>query len=213
MKMMIGALFLLVGISLHAESKLVFSEHFSSGTTDGWENKTYFKKLSSYTVEHEGTNFFVHASAEKTCSALTKKLNIEPSGKMILRWRWKISGVETNGSERDIKKFDHTARVFVAFDTFIGPPRTLVYFWGNTEKAGTVLAHPKSERAQMFILESGNARAGQWVSEERDLTADWQNVFPDRAMPRIIGVGLMTDSDSLGRKLEGFYGDLELRAE
>jgi len=133
--------------------------------------------------------------------------------KLKLRWRWKIDGVNPNGSERDLKKFDHAARVFVAFDTFIGPPRTLNYMWANVEKPGTVLEHPKSGRAQIFVLESGNARAGQWITAVRDVAADWKKVFPDRPMPKIVGLGVMTDSDSLGKTLAGDYADIELIGE
>lgn len=201
------------GLCSAAQTNVLFAENFSHGLTNGWENTAFFKKPSFYAAEREGTNSYLHGVAEKTCSALTHKLNLTPPTKLTLRWHWKISGVETNGSERNIKKFDHAARVFIAFDTFIGPARTLNYMWGDAEKAGTVLAHPKSERAQIFVLESGNTRAGQWVSESRDVTADWKKVFPDREMPKIIGIGLMTDSDSLGAKLEGFYADVELLAE
>ena len=196
-----------------AEIKVLFAENFAGGLAKGWENVAYFKTPSVYTAEQEGTNFFLHGVATKTCSALSHKLNLPPPARLTLRWRWKISGVETNGSERNIKKFDHAARVFIAFDTFIGPPRTLNYMWGDAEKPGTVLAHPKSDRAQIFVLQSGNARAGQWISESRDVTADWKKVFPGQAMPKITGLGLMTDSDSLGARLEGFYADVELLAE
>jgi hypothetical protein len=101
----------------------------------------------------------------------------------------------------------------VAFDTFIGPPRTLNYIWGDVEKVGTVLEHPKSSRAQIFVVESGNARAAEWISEARDVTADWKKVFPDKPMPKIVGLGLMTDSDSLGQKLVGSYADIQLIEE
>jgi hypothetical protein len=85
--------------------------------------------------------------------------------------------------------------------------------WANVEKPGTVLEHPKSGRAQIFVLESGDAKAGQWIAEERDVTADWKKVFPDKPMPKIVGLGVMTDSDSLGRKLTGDYADIELIGE
>jgi hypothetical protein len=196
-----------------AQTNILFSENFAGGLANGWENVAFFKTPSVYSAKQDGTNFCAHGVATKTCSALSRKLNLTPPDKLTLRWRWKISGVETNGSERDLKKFDHAARVFIAFDTFIGPPRTLNYLWGDAEKPGTVLAHPKSERAQIFVLESGNAKSGQWISEERDVTADWKKVFPDRAMPKIVGLGLMTDSDSLGGRLEGFYANVELLAE
>jgi hypothetical protein len=198
---------------VQAGEKVLFAENFSHGLSNGWQNIAYFKTPTEYQVVREGTNFFVRGVTEKTCSALSVKLDLAPPAKLKLRWHWKIDGVNTNGSERDIKKFDHAARVFVAFDTFIGPPRTLNYMWADVEKVGTVLEHPKSGRAQIFVVESGNARAGEWISEVRDVAADWKKVFPDKPMPKLIGLGLMTDSDSLGQKLTGCYTDIELIAE
>lgn len=196
-----------------AAEKVLFASDFSRGISNGWENVAFFKTPTAYAVVREGTNSFVRGTATKTCSGLTMKLNLAPPEKLKLRWRWRVAGVNTNGSERDIKKFDHAARVFVAFDTFIGPPRTLNYMWGNVEPAGAVLEHPKSSRAQIFVLESGAAKAGQWLKAERDVTADWKKVFPDKPMPKIVGLGLMTDNDSLGQPLTGDYADLELIAE
>jgi hypothetical protein len=182
-----------------AAEKILFAENFAHGLSNGWQNVAFFKTPTDYAAMRDGTNGFVRGVAEKTCSALSVKLAVAPPGKLKLRWRWRIAGVNTNGSERDLKKFDHAARVFVAFDTFIGPPRTLNYMWGDVEKIGTVLEHPKSGRAQIFVLESGNAKAGQWIAEERDVTADWKRVFPGKPMPEIVGLGVMTDSDSWGR--------------
>jgi len=118
--------------------------------------------------------------------------------------------VATNGSERELSRFDHAARVFVAFDTLVGPPRTLNYLWANVEPPGTILEHPKSGRAQLIVVESGNGKAGRWLAEERDLTADWKRVFPDKMVPKVVGVGMMTDGDSLGQTLTGGYADLQL---
>ena len=196
-----------------AVERILFVADFSHGLSRDWENMTLFKKLTDYSVNHDGTNCFVRGAADDSCSGLTKKLSIAPPAKLKLRWRWRIEGVKTNGSERDLKTFDHAARVFVAFDTFIGSPRTLNYMWGNIEPAGTVMEHPKSSRAQIFILESGNAKAGQWIFEERDVTADWKRAFPDKPMPKIVGIGVLTDSDSLGGRLTGDYADIELTGE
>ncbi|MGO9704642.1 MAG: DUF3047 domain-containing protein, partial [Limisphaerales bacterium] len=160
-----------------------------------------------------GTNFYLLGVADKGCSALSIKLDLAPPQKLKLRWRWRIDGVATNGSERQLAKFDHAARVFVAFDTFIGPPRTLNYLWGNVEPSGTILEHPKSSRAQLLVLESGNGKAGQWIVEERDVMADWKKVFPGQPMPKVTGLGVMTDGDSLGVKLTGAYANIELIGE
>jgi hypothetical protein len=196
-----------------AAEKVLFAENFTHGISKGWENVAFFKTPTVYAVVRDGTNCFLRGVADKTCSGLTTKLDITPPKKLKLRWRWRVAGVNPNGSERDLKKFDHAARVFVAFDTFIGPPRSLNYMWANVEKPGTVLEHPKSGRAQIFVLESGNTKADEWMAEERDVTADWEKVFPDRPMPKMVGLGVMTDSDSLGKTLTGDYADIELIGE
>jgi len=196
-----------------AADKILFADDFSHGVSNGWKNVAFFKTPTDYTVMRDGTNFFLRGVADQACSALSRRLDIAPPAKLKLRWRWKIDGVNTNGSERDIKKFDHAARMFIAFDTFIGAPLILNYIWGDVEKTGTVLAHPKSGRAQIFVLESGNAKAGRWIFEERDVAADWKKVFPGKPMPKIVGLGVMTDSDSLGKKLTGGYADIELTGE
>jgi len=208
-----AALFLTLALVCASAEEILFAENFSHGVSNGWQNVAFFKAPTDYQVRRDGTNFYLRGVAEKSCSALSVKLDLAPPAKLKLRWRWRVDGVNTNGSERDLKKFDHAARVFIAFDTFIGPPRTLNYLWADQEKPGTVLPHPKSARAQLFVLESGNAKAGQWIAEERDVTADWQRVFPGRPMPKIVGLGVMTDSDSLGQTLTGDYADIVLIGE
>jgi hypothetical protein len=196
-----------------AADEILFAGDFSHGLSQGWQNVAFFKKPTDYQARQEGTNFYLLAMADKGCSALSMKLDLAPPPKLKLRWRWRIDSVVTNGSERELAKFDHAARVFVAFDTLIGPPRTLNYLWANAEPAGTILSHPKSSRAQLLMVESGNAKAGQWLAEERDVSADWKKVFPELVMPKVIGLGVMTDGDSLGQKVTGAYGDLELIGE
>ncbi len=191
---------------------VLFSENFEHGVSNRWQ-QVKFGTPTDYHVVRDGTNFFLQASADKSCSAFSVKLNIKPQGELKLRWRWKIDGVPANGSERVTRRFDHAARVFIAFDTFIGPPRSIDYIWANEEKVGAILPHPLSSRTQLVVVESGNARAGEWISEERDVTADWKSCFGQRAMPKIIGIGVLTDGDSLGCKLTGDYAGIELVSE
>jgi len=203
----------LLALPLRAAETILFAAHFTNSLSADWQNVAFFKTPTDYRPLTEGTNHFLRGAATNSCSGLTYKLAITPPQKLTLRWRWRIAGVNTNGSERNLKKFDHAARVFLAFDTFIGPPRTLNYLWGDVEKTGTFLAHPKSGRAQLFVVESGNGKAGSWQTESRDVIADWHRAFPDLPMPKIVGIGVMTDSDSLGMTLTGDYADLELIEE
>jgi hypothetical protein len=210
---LIAILVLWLALNRAAAGTILWAEDFSRGISNGWQNVAFFKALTDYQVHREGTHCYLEAVANKSCSALTRKLDLAPPAKLTLSWSWRIEGVATNGSERELSKFDHAARVFLAFDTLLGPPRTLNYLWANAEPVGTLLPHPKSSRAQLLILESGNAKAGRWIGEKVDVTADWKRGFPGKPMPRLVGVGLMTDGDSLGQKLTGEYADLQLTGD
>ena len=212
-RIVLTALLVTFALARASAENILFAENFSHSLSNRWQNVAFFKTPTDYQVCRDRTNYYLRGVAINSCSALSTKLDLAPPAKLKLRWRWKIHGVNTTGSERDLKRFDHAARVFVAFDTLIGPPRTLNYTWANVEPPGTMLAHPKSGRAQIFVLESGNARAAQWIAEERDVAADWKKVFPDKPMPKIVGLGMMTDSDSLGGKLTGDYADIEIIGE
>lgn len=213
----LGILLCLGGLTIRLaaaeSSRVLFAEDFRPGGSNQWQNVAFFKTPTDYQIIRDGTNGCVRGVAEKTCSGFSTKLDFAPPPQLKLRWRWKIAGVAPRGSERDLKRFDHAARVFIAFDTFIGPPRTINYMWGSEEKPGTVLEHPKSGRAQIIVLQSGNTRANEWLAEERDVTADWRRVFGDKPMPKIVGLGVMTDSDSTGAALTGYYTDIRLSAE
>jgi Protein of unknown function (DUF3047) len=65
-------------------------------------------------------------------------------------------------------------------------------------------------RAQMLVLEPGNGRAGEWITEQRDVTADWRRLFPGKSMPKIVGVGVLTDTDSTHTQVAANYADIEL---
>ncbi len=141
------------------------------------------------------------------------KVELKPSSHLIARWRWKIDHVPTNSTDHISGSFDHSARIIIAFDTLIGPPRTVNYVWANQTKIGATFPHPFSGRAQMIALQTGNQRAGEWISEERDVTADWHRLFGEKAMPKIIAVGVITDSENTGCHVTGWYQRIELCAE
>jgi hypothetical protein len=210
----LAVLGLLVGMhcAVGAAEQILFTADFASGTAAA-ENVSLFSKKTDYRVVSEGTNVFLHAQAVDACSAYTFKLDVPPEPHLKLRWRWRIPAISPQGDERDPDRFDHAARVLVIFGSFLPTSRSLNYVWANVEPVGEWLEHPKSSHAQLCLVESGNARAGQWVSEERDLTADWARAFPGREMPHLNGIGLMTDSDSLGGTLTGDYADVQLVAE
>jgi hypothetical protein len=210
-----GAMLVLCRPAWAGETNTVlFSSHFERGLDGRWQQQKFIAGLTptDYTVVPDGTNYCLRASATNSNSALMTKLNLKPPARLLLRWRWKIDHTPPGASDRVVHDYDHAARVIIAFDTFIGPPRSIDYFWANSEPVGMAMPHPLMSRAQMLVLESGNGRAGEWISEERDVTADWHRLFPGKKMPRIVGIGVLTDTDSTHTRATAHYADIELDA-
>jgi len=190
-----------------AGHKILFSESFEQPLGERWK-QVKFGEPTDYRIVSEKSNACLEASANSTSSAFSTKAEIQPASEMVIRWRWKISSCATNGSEDKLATFDHTARIFVAFDTFIGPPRTINYVWANRAGTNSIFDHPSSSRSKFIVVESGNEKAGQWLVEQRDLKKDWQRLFKTEAVPKIVGIGVFTDSDGTRTSVTGWYDDI-----
>ncbi len=102
----------------------LFSERFERGLTGRWE-RLRFGRATDDSIVRAGPNHWLKVVADHTCSALMTKVDIPPSVWRMPHWQWKIDQVPNNSTDRIAGRFDHTARIIIAFDTFFGPPRTM----------------------------------------------------------------------------------------
>ncbi len=51
------------------------------------------------------------------------------------------------------------------------------------------------------------------MAEERDVTADWHRLFDGRAMSKLVGVGVLTDTDSTHTQANADYAGIELYSQ
>jgi hypothetical protein len=202
----------LAALAAEPAGRTVFQETFARGLGAEWK-PVKFSGVTEYKVVTEGTNHFVQARANKTASGLAREVKVKSAKNLKIEWRWKIDRCPAGGTETNITTFDHTARIFVAFDTFIGPARTVNYVWSNQDRVGGTFHHPNSDRARFVTLQSGNGKAGQWITEARDLTADWRRLFGKDEVPTVVGIGFMTDADGTQTDITGGYGTIRIFEE
>ena len=195
----------------NALPRILFQETFDSPTTSRWQ-QVKFDGLTDYRIVTDNSDSFLVGRANGSASAFATKLEIKPSPAMAFSWRWKIDRCPTNGTDSVARTFDHSGRVFVAFDTFIGPPRAINYIWANQAKTNATFDHPMTSRAKFIAIRSGNEQAGIWWNEQRDLTKDWAQLFPGEKMPKVVGIGVFTDSDGTGETVTGWYDDVSLKS-
>jgi len=78
------------------------------------------------------------------------------------------------------------------------PGATVCYVWDLQLPAGTDLDNAFTRRMRYVVVRSGSDKLNQWVSERRDVTADFLRLFKGEAetVPKIIGVAIGADSDN-----------------
>jgi hypothetical protein len=172
----------------------------------------------------------VAATSERAISSLQYRKAREMAGLSKLRFSWLAEELIKDADLTDVDSDDSPVRIFLAFDgdhsrlslrnrmlfdlaetlTNERPPfATLQYVWENKLPIETVLRGNRSDRLQKIVVESGPTNLGRWLSYERDFRADFQRAFGE-APGRMIGVGVITDGNSLGVTTRGWYGNIEL---
>jgi hypothetical protein len=69
------------------------------------------------------------------------------------------------------------------------------------------MTSPQSSNVKLTVLESGAARLGQWVHEERNVYQDYVNLF-GKEPPQVGKVAIMIDANDTRSQAEAFVGDL-----
>lgn len=182
---------------------------FGSDGLKGWESKS-FKGTTDYTLVQEEGRPALKAYAKGAASGLTKKIIFKPVNYRYLKWSWKIKNSVAGGNEKTRQGDDYAARVYVVFPgRFFWQMRALNYIWANKLPKGEFVPNAFTSNAMMIAVESGQAKAGQWVTEERDILTDYRRVFGEDP-PEAGAIAIMTDTDNTGAEATAWYGDITL---
>lgn len=197
-----------------------------------WEPLTFpnIDQQTRYLLTRHQGNVVVQAQSHASASGMIRKLRFNPREHAWLNWRWKIKHVLDKGDLRIKQGDDYSARIYVAFEfepqqaslwermahavasTSAGrklPGTTLTYIWANRAPQGTIADNPYSDQVKMIALQSGNAKANQWIDEKRNIVEDYRLVF-GREPPPVMGIAIMTDTDNTGESATAYYGDIIL---
>jgi len=156
----------------------------------------------------------IKAESLGSSASLFKEIGEQEKNFSILSWKWKISNVVRSAIETRKDRFDAAARVIVVFGReggfkgFGTEPSgfRIEYIWASHLAKGHIFDHPGERYCKVFVLESGERKAGQWVYEKRDLRKDYKTAFgtePDG----LLAIGIETDTDHSNEKVTAYYSD------
>lgn len=211
-----------------------FSASGAGGTLPaGWKPLTFknTEKHTVYTLVKEGDTVVVKAESKASASGLIREIKVDPQEYPIVEWRWKVKNILKKGDVRQKEGDDYPARLYITFEydpqrlSFMErakyglvkalygqypPLAALNYIWESQAAQGTMVPNPFTARAMMIVVQSGGEKLNQWVTEERNLYADYKKAFGEEP-PAISGVAIMTDTDNTGESAVAYYGDIVLK--
>lgn len=211
MKRLSLLLFLTATATIALAGELPVSRFASEGLA-GWETKSFKGKTDYRLVQDEGRSV-VKAHSRAAASGLIRKLKLDPGRYRYLRWSWKVAGAVKEGDERTKAGDDYAARVYVLFPgRYFWQTRAINYIWANRLPKGESTVSAYTSNSMMVAVESGPERVGRWVSEERDILADYRRLFGEE--PREIGaIAIMTDTDNTGGEATAWYGEISISSD
>ena len=180
---------------------------FSVEGLAGWTPKS-FKGATDYRLVDDNGRMVVEATSNATASGLVKKIRFDPVTYRYLRWSWKIDHIIKDGDEKSRAGDDYAARLYVIFPgRFFWQVKAINYIWANRLPKGESLPNPYTAEDMMVAVESGSSQAGQWITEERDILADYRYLFGEDPKGAE-GIAIMTDTDNTGGSAVAWYGEI-----
>lgn len=185
----------------------ILIDDFEKGLSPGWSVEI-FAGETGYRVVEENGNHVLSATSQGTASGLFYEKKIDLGTFPILTWRWRIEQTVPGGDVRTKAGDDYPARVYVVFPHWFFPKtRSINYIWANKLAVGETVPSPFTANSRMVAVRSGEKEAGEWMTESRDVYADYRRIFGED--PRPVGaVAIMTDSDNTGTSARAWYDDI-----
>jgi hypothetical protein len=232
------ALLLLAGVDAVALDEIAIAPFSTAEPGDllppGWRKITLpYGLQSEFKLVRDEGRTVLQVHSDNAFGTVAHAVSADPAATPILAWRWKVDRA-LNKSELETKEGeDFAARVYVSFDypeqelslltraklriarAVYGdvPAAAICYVWDSRHAPGTSAWSPHFDHIRIVVIESGNARAGQWVEERRDVDADFRAAFGTHwkgPTPKIVAVVAGNDSDQIHEAVTAWFGDFKL---
>lgn len=191
------------------------------------------KNATDFSLVDKDGEHVLRVSTRDAYGNMVHSLHQTPTSSLKLQWRWRVDQLIDKADIKTRAGDDAAIKLCVSFDfdksqlSFgeraklrLGkistgediPAETLCYIWDNKLPVGTVLHNAFTHRMRFIVLQSGGAHKGQWMTEQRHLTEDYQQAFGDESqtMPMVIGVTVSADSDNTHGEGLAYMGDIRL---
>ncbi|MEM1191607.1 MAG: DUF3047 domain-containing protein [Pseudomonadota bacterium] len=144
-------------------------------TPKGWENHFSFGEAGIFTLYDGKEGPEIACSTHKDVSILRKPLELSLAEPLKLRWDWLVDELPSLHPENSAATHDYLS-IGVEFDD----GQDITYLWSVGLEPGLVFRCPLpgwNAIETHVVQRSGRADFGRWMSEERDIKADYESII------------------------------------
>ena len=194
-----------------AMSAVVWEEPFEALNPNRWQ-VVQVRRRTDYSEAQLDGRSCLRAYSRNGASILLTRLSVNPATCQWFSWDWRVDRFVAGEALERKSGSDASARVYVYFDVGGLPwqKRNIDYVWSASLPSGTVLESAFSSESKIVVVESGLSASGRWRTVERNLKADYERCFGKGPLPRVIAIGIMTDTDNTHGEALAYFDNLRV---
>ncbi len=197
MKHVFSFLVILSGLMVFSSHRVVFAEieeavileDFSvqgeNGLPTGWKaQRENPDPAEIYQILTKEESPYLHATGRP--NRIFKKMKWNPNEYPFITWRWRMITVPEDPEK------ERNATIYVALGTdILGIPIITKYAWSSNKAVGTESSGGMF-RPTTIVLQSGQAKKGEWVTETLNVLADYRRLHDEDPPDEAYGIGILT---------------------
>jgi hypothetical protein len=196
------------------------------GVPDGWELSESKGSVAPGDIavkSEQGRSVLVLKAEKKSYFIGKQNLQISLSKTPFLTWRWKTQAQLNGADSRKADTDDQPINLYVTFRAAKdGKVRAIGYIWDYGAPRCTYLSSPGERSAWKrtglrlagvpitwyVILSNRETPVDSWITETRDVAADYRKVFKTESVPDVGAIAVQVDTASMGGRAESWIGPI-----
>ncbi|NIP59962.1 MAG: DUF3047 domain-containing protein, partial [Gemmatimonadetes bacterium] len=163
-----------------------------------------------YEVREENGNHYLAARDEGESVILGKEIKWDLEEYPYISFRVRVLEIPPGGDERFDKKVDSAAGLYFTYrKKMLGLiPEPVKYVWSSTLPVGAATIRDGIGRPWQVVFGSGREGLGEWRTYVFDLRQAYRDTFGGSPPSKPIGVGVLSDANSVGGTAYADYDDI-----
>ncbi|MCB1519005.1 MAG: DUF3047 domain-containing protein [Hyphomicrobiaceae bacterium] len=175
--------------------------------------RTDFVGSNRLSAEPGPAGICLRSQPSRSATGIHAAVRSARSGLSRVTWTWRVDKIHVTADIRVREREDFAAKIAFVF----GDPTwwnrdvpTLAYVWTSTPVANGTLIKSTRFNHLRYIQLRGSGDSGAWLTETRNVAADFLNAFGSEAPP-LRYIAIFNDNDQTGEPASALFGTISSR--